>query len=169
VAPALYTPGRAVQMRVVAASVAASAAASGGDAASRDAWLMVFRAEAHTRVSVRAEPALLRGIAGGAQQQMRLDIAHYGDLEPADVSIALTSDGVTSKSSDHAFALEDGYLTLRVPIPMVSKPATATVTVRIANRVQFDGRVPVTPVKPASIYLLHHSHLDIGYTHVQGD
>src|SRR5262249_34895845 len=133
VAPGLYTPGRAMRMRIVAASPA--------EASSRDAWLMVFRAEARTRVAVGAEPSLLRGLDGVPEQQMRVEIAHYGDQESAAVSIALASDGATAKPSDNAFAIDDGYATLRVPMPMVSKPTTAAVTVRIASRVVFDGAV----------------------------
>jgi alpha-mannosidase len=161
VPPSLYAPGRAVRMRIegVAPKASTSTPSTNAPVTVPDAWLMVFRYETRQRASVRAEPALVRA-GGGLMQQLRVDIAHYGKQQGVTVDIA---------ASQTAFVVEPGYNTLRPTLPVVSAPTRVPVKVTVAGQVLFDDVVPVDPVKPVSIYLLHHSHLDIGYTHVQRD
>ena len=56
---------------------------------------------------------------------------------------------------------------LEVLTPAVEAERTANVTVEIAGRSVFRGTVPLKPVRKVLIYVLPHSHNDVGYTDIQ--
>ena len=52
-------------------------------------------------------------------------------------------------------------------IPLVEKPTTLRCTVEVEGQVAATLETAVRPVRPWRVYLLHHTHLDIGYTNTQ--
>jgi alpha-mannosidase len=155
--PSLYTAGRPVRLRIVGEVAVPLGPA---EAAKRDPWLMVFRYDAQTRVSVRAEPALVRHKSGGISQQLRIDATCYSDLCGMEIARGGGGEGMP---------LQRGFNTIRVGTAPVRVEEQVPLRIRIDGRELFNASVSVAPVKQVSIYLLHHSHLDIGYTHVQRD
>jgi hypothetical protein len=64
-------------------------------------------------------------------------------------------------------ALRHGEQTLEVPVPAVEKETTVTVTVEADGKTLARQNLPLKPVRKWVVYILPHSHVDIGYTHVQ--
>jgi hypothetical protein len=114
-------------------------------------------------------PLFRRG-ARGLQQAVRLtaDAASAGPGEsraaPAvELSVLLLSDG---QETDRATvrAGEDALLF----VPEVSGPRTFAVEITDASGRVASGTVTVTPQRKWTVFAVHHSHLDIGYTDPRG-
>ncbi|MFC1595584.1 hypothetical protein ACFL3X_01580, partial [Gemmatimonadota bacterium] len=60
-----------------------------------------------------------------------------------------------------------GYNALNTSLPAVEEPTDITVEVAIAGYPTRKRTLTLTPVEHREMYILHHSHVDIGYTHVQ--
>lgn len=59
--------------------------------------------------------------------------------------------------------------TLEVAVPAVTNETRTTIVVESAGRTLATSEVVLKPVRKWVVYLLPHSHVDIGYTHVQTD
>ncbi|MHC4100670.1 MAG: polysaccharide lyase family protein [Planctomycetota bacterium] len=112
-------------------------------------------------LSVRNRPVILRRPDGSLHQVARVFVEHAGDA--AQAMVGLEASQAASRS------LVPGRQHVDVPVPLVDATTPATVTVRIGDRTVAEQRFDLEPVRPWVVYLLHHTHLDIGYTHVQSE
>jgi alpha-mannosidase len=112
-------------------------------------------------VSARTLPVLLRGGDGGETQQVELVIEHTG----ADVQALVKAGGGAATRVQ----LTAGEQTVTIAAPKVDKPTPVSVVVETADTkaTLAQGQVELKPVRPWVIYLLAHSHVDIGYTDLQ--
>jgi hypothetical protein len=144
--PANYlTPGQPVRFKV-----------TGLSAGSRT-WFMVFRYTAVDKVTLSSEQAVQRDGNGGFQV-LRAEIVHYD--EPVKALITIGGHKIKRK-------LAFGYNSLYLPVPRITEPASIRVSVEAGKKVLADRDFLIEPVAERTIYILHHSHNDIGYTHVQ--
>ncbi len=93
-------------------------------------------------------------------QPLRLRFRHFG--EPLDATLRLGAEGVLSAR------LQASMRTLEALVPERQGEETLALSLHSAEGGPL-GALPVTfsPVRRWTIYLLHHTHLDIGYTHTQ--
>ncbi|MCP5522460.1 MAG: hypothetical protein H7A46_13025 [Verrucomicrobiales bacterium] len=108
----------------------------------------------------RSEPVLVDR-DGGLMQTVQLSIRHFGDPVDATVKIA--------GAADVRLALVPGAQRLEVPVPAVEKETPLEIAVEVAGKTLAVQTVTLRPVRKWVVYLLPHSHVDIGYTHVQTD
>ena len=138
-------PGEAVRFKVT------------GESAGSRTWFMVFQYAAVDKVGLTAEQAVMRGEKQNSQV-LRAEIVHYAD--PVEVKM-----NVAGKKIEKS--LQFGYNVMYLPVPEIKEPTDFDFVVRAGKEVLADQVFRVNPVTPRTIYLLHHSHNDIGYTHVQ--
>ena len=132
-----------------------------GESANSPTWFMVFRYAMEPELTLEEEQAVIR--EGGAEyQQVRLEYVYMG--QP--VKAVIRSGDITT-----AVTLSFGYNTIRAKLPVVKESKRFPVTIS-TNR----GRLTLAseiftlePVIMRTVHLLHHSHVDIGYTHVQDE
>lgn len=122
-------------------------------------WFMVYEYAARDRVAVTAEQAVRRG-PDGPRQVLRVEVVRYG--EPAS---ALVTVGPHAFTMDLAFGYNVHYLA----VPEIEAPVTLPVAVTVGGVPMHDGAVTLQPVARRTVHLLAHSHVDIGYTHVQDE
>ncbi len=127
-----------------------------GESAGSRTWFMVFMYEARNKVSLAAENA----ITADDRQLLRVDIVNYNDSQQGVIEL----DG-----KSHEQRITMGYNVFYQEIPVVKSPTPFHVKVIAGGEVLADQDFQVDPVVPVTIYLLHHSHNDIGYTHVQDE
>ena len=132
----------------------------GRDLQSRD-WLMVFQYKAQTKVRVQASALVLR-----AEQKRPVNVQ------------CLIQEGVDSilfSSAYFAFQkqFKPGYQYLTIPAYPADFVGVDTLRFRAytAGQVSIDSIIvlDVKPIKDLTFHIIHHSHNDIGYSHLQTD
>ena len=109
---------------------------------------------------LRSAPVLVeRG--GRLLQTVQLSLRHIGPPTEATVR----AEGAAEVKA----TLAEGTPNLELAVPAVEKETPITVTCETAGKATLTGRVTLKPVRKWVVYLLPHSHVDIGYTHVQSD
>lgn len=139
------SPGKPLRLKVT------------GETAGSRTWFMVFMYGASDRVSLNAENAVEYGSSGN-HQLLRFSVVHYGD--PLDAMIYV---------GDQKFrqTIGFGYGHIRVPVQEITRDTAIHIKIAAGGNPIFDSLFHIQPVPRRTIYLLHHSHVDIGYTHVQ--
>jgi alpha-mannosidase len=141
---AIYRPGRALDLTVT------------GEADQSEDWYMTFEYAPGEWVQSVVQPALVR-CATGACQVIDLRVYHEGP----DVAITASAGEATFSKR-----VRDGFTNLEFPVPAVSKATPVTLRVKMGS-VDQTKRVTLSPVTPRTYYILHHSHMDIGYNLTQ--
>ena len=142
----LLTPGQPVRIKVV-----------GEDGKSRD-WFMVFQYNLESRLGAVGEQALVRK-NGKLFQHVRVDISHVDP--PADAVIS------TDSGEKIQALLKMGYNAVYIPIEAVAQEKDIILSVKIERRPVQKETVRLTPVQKRELFLLPHSHVDIGYSDLQ--
>lgn len=92
-------------------------------------------------------------------QDIELKARHFG--EPLDASIRING------GEPMTWRLKEGSQTRRVSVPEVKTEQRAQIQLEAAGKVVTRKTVTLKPVRKMVIYILPHSHTDIGYTDVQ--
>ena len=129
-----------------------------GENAGTRTWFMVFKEPIAPSVTLRNTPALLRG-DNGHRQSLRADFLYLGDSGRLVMNAPQTS-------VDTSLAL--GHRQFLLPVPAVDLPAPTDIDVEVDGH-RYTARFTVHPVKSMDLHLIHHTHLDIGYTDHQSD
>jgi len=74
-----------------------------------------------------------------------------------------------SGASPKSVRLEKGANTIELLVPQVRTNTTVQVTVESDGKVLAQRDTEIKPVRPLTVYVLPHSHTDIGYTEIQTD
>ncbi len=103
---------------------------------------------------------ILDNSSSGAVQTMRVTTTHpYAESADA----FLHFDG----AQPYPLRLEFGVQTTTITVPAVDSEVTAAFALEVAGIRLAEGEVHRRPVKPLTVYVLPHSHTDIGYTEIQ--
>jgi len=139
----MLAPGKPVRLKVV------------GEKGGSNDWFMTFQYDLLPFVRANGEPALVRK-DGALFQSVRVEISHIAP--PADAVVSVENGGSLPAH------LETGYNAVNFPVPAVSKWTRLAVGVESGGRTLGRQSVDVRPVVRRTIYLLPHSHVDIGYS-----
>ncbi len=101
----------------------------------------------------------LKEIDGVTLQPLQISLRHFGDSADAVVRV----EGAPEKR----VKTPRGASTVEVLVPAADKETTRTLSVQVAG-VEIAGTpVAIKPVRKLTVYILPHSHTDIGYTEIQ--
>jgi hypothetical protein len=139
-------PGRPLRLRI-----------AGQKAGSND-WVMAFCDDLRRDVWARSEQALIRE-NGKPFQIVRVEISHLGPPAKAVISC-----GEAARAS---LDLKLGYNALEFLIPAVDEDRRVALEMKLDDGSVRRGDLLVRPVVPREIWLLPHSHVDIGYSDPQ--
>jgi len=140
------TPGSPVRLEVV-----------GENAGSQD-YFMAFEKPPEPWIEFRAEEALVRR-DGGTARLVRVDVSHIAP--PAEIEIG------AADVPPLVARLETGFNSFRLAVPARERERTLDVTVKIAGRPARTQALRLGPVRRRQLWLLPHSHVDIGYSDPQ--
>jgi hypothetical protein len=130
-----------------------------GESAGSRSWYMTFEAEVKEGISLKQEMAVLRGKEGPGSFCVKLAVIRLG--EPAKAEI--TQQGQAPLN----VVIEPGYNSFSLLFPWSEKPGEEHVKVKIDGQSQVDLSIRPVSVRPWTIFLVQHTHTDIGYTRPQ--
>ena len=116
-----------------------------------------------TKLSMETRQVQLRERAGDNQVQPLKILLNYPYAEGAHGVLQL--EGVPEKQ----LQLVPGNQMLELMVPAVNTPTDLRAQVSVAGQKVLTQTIPVSPVRPWQIFLLPHSHVDIGYTALQNE
>ena len=132
-----------------------------GESANSQTWFMIFKYGMEPSIKLIEEQAVTRE-GNNQYQQVRVEYVYMGDHAKA---VITTGDIITNT------VLNFGYNTIRAKLPVVTASRSFPVSISLQKGKQLlaQNNFHLVPVVPRTIHLLHHSHVDIGYTHVQDE
>ncbi len=140
-----YEPGKNFKIKVV------------GETANSRSWFMIFKYHAIPGVKFIEEQAIVKGEERD-YQLVRIDVLHFDKPGQIDIRIGYINE---------SFPLMLGFNLFRIKVPMVEKATEFETETKLYNEIYSQEVITINPVTQRTIYLLPHSHNDIGYTHVQ--
>ncbi len=127
-----------------------------GESAGEQTWFMIFKEPIAPHITLRNAPALLRG-SDGNRQALRVDVLYLGE-------------GGTVRMTGPIGRIDEtltlGHNRFVVPVPEVARPMSVELAFAIDGKEESTS-FTVRPVRRINVHLIHHTHLDIGYTHHQ--
>jgi alpha-mannosidase len=129
-----------------------------GEAAGSRDWYMTFQSPVIPGIKAAAEQALIRS-DDALRQPVRVDIVHVGPPERLKISAP------AAPSIETTISL--GYSSLSFACEPVETEKSMAFSVEIAGQAAATLEVRLMPVRPWKIFLLPHSHGDIGYSDLQ--
>ncbi|RLD62804.1 MAG: hypothetical protein DRI95_12550, partial [Bacteroidetes bacterium] len=141
----LINPGKQVNIKI-----------DGADG-ENNAWVMTFKAELNEKLEIFQTKTVSKK-DGKLFHTARFSFIHLGDPENVSINI-----GKIQKK----IQLKTGYNSVDILIPKVDSPTKFSAQVKIGNKKQESHKFILEPVKEWTVYLVQHTHSDIGYTRPQ--
>ena len=129
-----------------------------GDASGSRDWLMTFRYGYSEKITLIPEDAITRQLDGKQLQYLKVGIDHFST--PVDFSIS--SEGKVFTCGKLGFGIN--YYS--IPFQSVTVSEGKEIAITIAGKTQTQSFV-LKPIRKMTVYILPHSHTDIGYTEIQ--
>ena len=101
---------------------------------------------------------------GQTTQPIVLSLQNYGEQSTGNARAAsIRVDGIFAQN----IKLNPGLQEIELNVPAVSEPAWRQISIEAENRTIASVSVRLKPVRKLTVYVLPHSHTDIGYTEIQ--
>ena len=141
------TPGQPVKLKMV------------GHAQDSPDWFMTFRYTFEEKVEAAVLPFVYRK-SHSELQPLQLTVMHFGASEEMNVWI----DGQDGPST---FMVQNGLQVFETSVVGAFTPVK--IKANIKGRALLDTLLTIHPLIHRDIHLIHHSHTDIGYSHLQSE
>jgi hypothetical protein len=126
-----------------------------GEAQGSNDWYMTFKFSFEEKVDVSPTPCLLKN----GKQPVSLTALHFG--KPQQLKV------VVNNTSTQLFTVKDGMNLFDIVVDPVQKTDSVFILITAGNKTLVKKYVTLQPVKHKTIYILPHSHFDVGYTEIQ--
>ncbi len=137
------TPGKPVQLKVV-----------GHNQSSND-WYMTFKFSFEEKADVTPMPFILKN----GMQPVVLTALHFGKDQQIKVQV--------NHKESYSFTVKNGINNFDIPVNPVQHDDSVFIHVTAGKKILADKYVVIKPVVQRVIHFIHHSHTDIGYSHLQ--
>lgn len=118
-------------------------------------WMMIFKYNFEEKADLALYPFLYKN----GKQPLKINVLHFGKEVKMEVRINHKKQG--------NFRLKDGMNSFELPVDPVKKTDSLHVFVQYGKTILSNGKVVITPIVHREIDFIHHSHTDIGYSHLQ--
>ncbi len=144
------TPGKPMRLKVV------------GHAQSSPDWFMTFRYTFEEKVEVEALPFLSKD---GQTRPLLITVMHFGGPDKLILDVDNRNDGFY-------FDVRHGLQVFEAPLAVSDEWYHVSLKAKLhqaAKGILLDTMLKVDPIIHRDIHLVHHSHTDIGYSHLQAE
>ena len=136
-------PGRPVRIRVT------------GQAEHSNDWYMTFKFSFEEKTDIASMPFLL----ANGDQPLVLTALHFGKPQTIEVR--------AGSRPPVRFVAREGVNHFDVPLPAALHPDSVRVRITVGSKTLVNRYVHRQPVIHRELHFIHHSHTDIGYSHLQ--
>lgn len=137
------TPGKPVRLKIV------------GQAQNSNDWYMVFKFSFEEKADVAPRPFILKN----GKQIIALTALHFGQNKQLQVKVG--------NNGSFSFPLVNGVNRFDIPVNAVNKTDSVQFKATLAGKDLINKHVQLQPVTHRVLHFIHHSHTDIGYSHLQ--
>ena len=138
-------PGQPCKLKVV------------GHAQNSPDWYMTFKFSFEEKVDVTPMPFILKN----NRQPVVLTALHFGKEKPINVLV--------DNTEAYTFMVQNGMNNFDIPVEIVKHRDSVLIKVSVGDQVLVNKNVEIQQVVYRELNLIHHSHTDIGYSHLQPD
>jgi hypothetical protein len=128
------------------------------DDAQSQEWYMTVQGEVKEEINLSQTDCVLEK-DGREYQAVSLRVFHIGGKEKLTVTL---DDG--SVTNDY---VQEGYNIININIPRITGSRELTADIKIGENPAEKRNISLRPVKEMTVYILNHSHTDVGYTEIQ--
>lgn len=136
-------PGMPLRLKVV------------GQAQNSNDWYMTFKFSFEEKVDVEPMPFILKN----GTQPFLLTSLHFGKPQAILVKV--------NHKNSYSFVAREGINSFDIPLPAAQQEDSVHIRVTIDKKVLVNRYFRQQPVIHRELYFIHHSHTDIGYSHLQ--
>ncbi len=137
------TPGKPIKLKIV------------GQAQNSNDWYMVFKFAFEEKIELQPMPFILKN----GKQTVQMTALHFGKDKPVKLKV--------NKKESFSFMLKNGINTFDIPVMPVQKRDSISVQIISGKQILKNEYVKLVPVVHRNLHFIHHSHTDIGYSHLQ--
>lgn len=135
-------PGEPVKIKVI------------GQAQNSNDWYMTFKFSFEEKVEIASVPFILKN----GKQPVVLTALHFGKDEQLRVQV--------NHNENYSFIVKNGINRFDIPVNAVQKKDSVFIEASVGKTV-LNKYVQLKPVVHRVLHFIHHSHTDIGYSHLQ--
>lgn len=139
------TPGKPLRLKLV------------GQAQNSRDWFMTYKFTFEEKIDASSTPFILKD----GKRLINLTTLHFGP----DQKITATIDG----KNNHSFTMPDGIKTFDIPVTLSSEGGAVQLVVTSGKKELLRKNIEAGKVVPRTLYFIHHSHTDVGYSHLQAE
>ncbi len=141
------SPGQPLRLKVV------------GESAGSNAWFMVFQKPLKPEITFQQELVIVKN-NNRCFQNVRIHVVNLH--KPVRAHIYSKEQAVTAM-------INFGFNAVALPFESVAREKWVDIYIEMREQLVVKKRLRLQPVREITVYLLPHSHLDIGYTHHQDE
>ena len=131
-----------------------------GETAGSDIWYMTFQFPVKKEISVQSQNLLIEKNRK-RMQAVRIELVNLDDKKEANV--------MTKGQPAERITIETGYNVFQYFVPETRNEKDIEISIKISETEETTRTCTLKPVKPWYIYLVQHTHTDIGYTRSQSE
>lgn len=139
------TPGKPLRLKIV------------GQAQNSRDWLMTYKFTFQEKIDAQSTPFLLKD----GKRLLTLTTLHFGPEQKITAKI--------DNKDTFSFTMPDGIKTFDIPVSLSSKGGNIELVVTSEKKELLRKTIQAGAVVPRTLYFVHHSHTDVGYSHLQAE
>ncbi|WP_185286166.1 glycoside hydrolase family 38 C-terminal domain-containing protein [Chryseobacterium indologenes] len=139
------TPGKPLRLKIV------------GQAQNSRDWMMTYKFTFQEKIDAQSTPFLLKD----GKRLLSLTTLHFGPEEKIKAII--------NNKETFTFTMPDGIKTFDIPVSLSAEGGKLELVVISGRKELLRKTIQAQAIVPRTLYFIHHSHTDVGYSHLQSE
>ncbi|AZB20584.1 glycoside hydrolase [Chryseobacterium indologenes] len=139
------TPGKPLRLKIV------------GQAQNSRDWMMTYKFTFQEKIDAQSTPFLLKD----GKRLLSLTTLHFGPEEKIKAII--------NNKETFTFTMPDGIKTFDIPVSLSAEGGKLELVVTSGRKELLRKTIQAQAIVPRTLYFIHHSHTDVGYSHLQSE
>lgn len=139
------TPGKPLRLKLV------------GQAQNSRDWFMTYKFTFQEKMDANVTPFILKD----GKRLITLTTLHFGPEEKIIAKI--------DNKDSFSFTMPDGIKTFDIPVTLSQTGGNIQLTVTSGKKELLRKTIQAGTIVPRTLYFIHHSHTDVGYSHLQAE